>query len=179
MLTLQQKLGRSTARRSLLWAARLSRSPSLTLPDMATLYTILLTLHNINRWLVLLTGLWALIRSLGGVGGGKDLTPADRRPVVMFAGTVHLQLVLGLLLFALVGSQGGRVFGDAPRASFRWEHLGLGLIAAVFATLASAISKRAKGSQAPFRAAALWSGLALLTVLLMIPWWRPLLRLFS
>lgn len=146
---------------------------------MATLYTVLLVLHNVNRWLVLLTGLWALARSLGGVGGAKIFSPADRRPVAIFAGTVHLQLVLGLLLFGLLGSQGGRVFGDAPRASFQWEHLGLGLLAAVFATLASAISKRAQGNQAPFRAAALWTGLALLTTLLMIPWWRPLLRLFS
>lgn len=146
---------------------------------MATLYTVLLVLHNINRWLVLLTGLWALVRSLGGVGGAKIFTPADRRPVALFAGTTHLQLVLGLLLFGLVGSQGGRVFGDAPRSSFPWEHLGLGVLAAVFATLASALTKRAEGNQARFRAAALWSGLGLLTTLLLIPWWRPLLPLLG
>lgn len=146
---------------------------------VATLYLVLLTLHNLTRWLVLLTGVWALLVSLRGVGSARAFTTADRRPVALFAGSVHLQVVLGLLLFGLLGTTAGRAFSDAPRASFQWEHIGLGLVAAVFATLASALSKRARSSQAGFRAAALWSGLALAVILLGIPWWRPLLRLFS
>lgn len=145
---------------------------------MATLYLVLLTLHNLTRWLVLLTGVWALFVGVRGIGSVRAFTPADRRPVALFAGSVHLQVVLGLLLFGLLGSQGARAFGEA-RPSFQWEHIGLGLVAAVFATLGSALSRRAKSSQAGFRAAALWSGLALAVVLLGIPWWRPLLRLFS
>ncbi|MEF2278575.1 hypothetical protein V3W47_09710 [Deinococcus sp. YIM 134068] len=146
---------------------------------MATLYLTLLTLHNLTRWLVLLTGLWALLVSLRGVGSARAFTPADRRPVALFAGSVHLQVVLGLLLFGLLGATGSRAFSDAPRLSFQWEHTGIGLVAAVFATLASALSKRAGSSQAAFRRAALWSGLALVVVLVGIPWWRPLLRLFG
>ena len=30
-----------------------------------SLYVILLTLHNLNRWLVLLSGIWALLRVSG------------------------------------------------------------------------------------------------------------------
>ncbi len=57
--------------------------------------------------------------------------------------------------------------------------VGLGLLAAVFGTLASVQSRKATTDQAKARAAVLWSALALLTVLLAIPWWRPLLRLFN
>ncbi|BDP42002.1 hypothetical protein DAETH_19710 [Deinococcus aetherius] len=146
---------------------------------MATLYLILLTLHNLTRWLVLIAGVWALLVSVRGIGGARPFTPADRRPVALFAGSVHLQVVLGLLLFGLLGATAGRAFSDAPRASFQWEHLGLMLVAAVFATLASALSRRAASNQAGFRVAALWSGLALVVILVGIPWWRPLLRLFS
>lgn len=145
---------------------------------MATVYLILLTLHNLTRWLVLIAGIWALLRAFRGVGAAREFTAADRRPVAIFAGSVHLQLVLGLLLFGLLGSQGARAFSEA-RPSFQWEHVGLGVLAAVFATLASAISKRAATNQARFRAAALWTTLTLVTVLVMIPWWRPLVRLFS
>ncbi|GGM09174.1 hypothetical protein [Deinococcus aerophilus] len=146
---------------------------------MTVLYTILLTLHNLNRWLVLLTGLWTLLRSVPGLTTGRAFKPADRRPVVAFAGTVHLQLVLGLLLFALLGMQNIPVFAGAPRPSFQWEHLGLGVLAAVFATLATALSKRATTHHARFRSMALWTALSLLTALVGIPWWRPLLRFFN
>ncbi|GAA5514674.1 hypothetical protein Dcar01_03430 [Deinococcus carri] len=145
---------------------------------MATLYVILLTLHNLTRWLVLLAGVWALLRSFRGVGGVQPFTGTDRSAVSIFMGTLHLQVVLGLLLFGLLGSQGARAFAEG-RPSFQWEHVGLGLLAAVFATVGNALTKRAEGNQAKFRAASLWTVLSLLAVLLAIPWWRPLLRLFA
>ncbi|MVN87429.1 hypothetical protein GO986_11685 [Deinococcus sp. HMF7620] len=146
---------------------------------MAFLYAALLTIHNLNRWVVLLTGVWALVASLRGRSAGRPFGPAARRTVVAFMGSLHLQVVLGLMLFAFLGMQNVPVFAGAPRASFQWEHLGLGLLAAVFATLASSQSRKATTDTARFQAAALWSGLALLTVLLAIPWWRPLLRFFG
>ncbi len=145
---------------------------------MATLYVILLTLHNINRWLVLLAGVWTLFRGFAGLSSGRAFTPADRRPVVAFGGTVSLQLVLGLLLFGFMGAQNMPVFAGA-RSSFQWEHVGLGVLAAVFATVASALSKRATGNPARFRAMTLWTVLSLVTALAGIPWWRPLLRFFN
>lgn len=144
-----------------------------------SLYLILLTLHNINRWLVLLAGVWTLIRTLPGLSGGRAFTEADRRPVVMFMGTLHLQLLLGLLLFAYLGMSKIPVFAGAPRASFQWEHVGLGLFAAAFGTLAAVLSRRAPTDTGKFRVATTWSVLALVVTLLMIPWWRPLLRFFN
>lgn len=143
-----------------------------------SLYVILLTLHNLNRWLVLLSGLWAVVQSLAGQNGNRPFTPAERRPISMFMGTLHLQLLLGLLLFAFAGMQKIPLFADG-RSSFKWEHLGLGLLAAVFGTLASTQSRKAATEQGKYRAALLWSGLAFLLVLLATPWFRPLFRFFS
>ncbi|CAM3760175.1 hypothetical protein [Deinococcus frigens] len=145
---------------------------------MATLYVVLLTLHNINRWLVLLAGVWTLFRGYSGLSSGRAFTPADHRPVGAFVGTVSLQLVLGLLLYGLLGAQNIQVFAGA-RPSFQWEHLGLGVLAAVFATLASALSKRAGGNLPKFRMMTIWTVLSLVVALAGIPWWRPLLRLFN
>ena len=146
---------------------------------MATVYVILLTLHNLNRWLVLLFGLWALLQNVPGLNGSRPFTPAERRPVAAFMGSVHLQLVLGLLLFAYLGMNKVPVFASAPRASFQWEHLALGVLAAVFATLASVQSRKAATDQGKYRAAALWTALSLVVALAGIPWWRPLLRFFN
>ncbi|RJF71689.1 hypothetical protein D3875_09015 [Deinococcus cavernae] len=141
-------------------------------------YAILLALHNLNRWLVLLTGVWAVIQSISGLNGKRPFTPAERRPVSMFMGTLHLQVVLGLLLFAYMGMQKIPVFAGAGRSSFQWEHLGLGVLAAVFGTLASTQSRKAGSEVGKYRAAALWSGLALLMILGAMPWFRPLLPHF-
>ncbi|MFC4425293.1 hypothetical protein [Deinococcus navajonensis] len=144
-----------------------------------TPYVILLSLHNIVRWLVLLLGVLALVRTLPGLNGGRVFGVTERRAVVMFMGSVHTQLLLGLLLFAYLGMRNVPAFADAPRGGFRWEHVGLGVLVAVFATLANTLSKRATTDQAKYRAAVIWSGLALLLSLMAIPWWRPLLRLFT
>ncbi len=147
---------------------------------MTFLYVVLLTLHNINRWLVLLSGLWSLIQNVPGLGGQRPFTPAERRPVAMFMGTLHLQLVLGLLLFAFMGMQKIPVFANAPRGSFQWEHVGMGLLAALFGTLASIQSRKAASERGKYQAAVLWSALALAMVFLATPWgFRPLLRLFT
>lgn len=144
-----------------------------------SLYVVLLTLHNLNRWLVLLFGLWAVIQNLAGLNGKRPFTVAERRPLTMFMGTLHLQVLLGLLLFALMGMQKIPVFAGGVRAGFQWEHLGMGLLAAIFGTLASVQSRRAGTEVGKYRAALLWSGLAFALILLAIPWFRPLFRLFS
>ncbi|WP_309573190.1 hypothetical protein [Deinococcus sp.] len=146
---------------------------------MSIVYLTLLTLHNINRWLVLITGVWSLVRTIPGTGSRRRFTSSDRRPVVAFTGTVHLQLILGLLLYAFLGMQRIPVFAGAPGAGFPWQHLGLGLLAAITATIGSVLSRRAPTDQGKFRVATTWTVITLLLVLLLIPWWRPLLRLFS
>lgn len=146
---------------------------------MATMYVILLTLHNLNRWLILAAAIWSLVQSFPGLKGDREFGLAQRRPAMLFTASVHLQLVLGLLLFGFMGMQQAPVFASAPRPSFQWEHLGLGIVAAITATLASALSKRAPTDAAKYKAVFIWTVVTLVLTLLVIPWWRPLLRFFS
>lgn len=145
-----------------------------------TAYALLLFLHSVTRWLVLVTGVWALARALPGLSGRRAFAPADRAPLALFAGSLHLQLLLGLALFAVLGMSGAPAFGetqagDVARASFQWEHMGLGLLAAVLATVGSVRARRLSGDAERFKAAAIFGGLAFVLVLLLIPWWRGLL----
>lgn len=145
---------------------------------MATVYVILLTLHNLNRWFLLAVAFWSLIQAFFGLKENRSFGANERRPVILFTASVHLQLVLGLLLFAFMGMQQLPVFAST-RPSFQWEHLGLGFLAAVTATLASALSKRALEDTAKYKAVITWTVVTLAISLLMIPWWRPFLRFFD
>ncbi|WP_261663791.1 hypothetical protein [Deinococcus sp. Marseille-Q6407] len=172
---------------------------------MDNVYPVLLTIHSWIRWLVLLTGLWALINAFMGMQSHGPMT--SRAPFSAFMGSLHVQVLLGIALFAVMGMSGMAPFPDGPRSSFGWEHLGMALIAAVFATLANRASKpprgavppvtpaavRADGTVAPAPAAAplatndaarwrntlIWTVLAWIPLLLLIPWWRPMLRMLG
>lgn len=144
-------------------------------------YALLLFLHNVTRWLALLAGVWALFRMASGLmAKERGFTEADRQPLVLFTASLHLQLVLGLGLFAVLGMSGAPAFGETAagtvaRASFQWEHMGLGVLAAVLATVGSVRAKRLAGDRARFQSGAIFAGLALLLTLMAIPWWRGLL----
>lgn len=168
---------------------------------MDNTYLLLLTIHSWVRWLVLLAGIWALVNAFSGVRARGPMT--SRAPFATFMGSIHLQVLLGLALFAVMGMGGAVPFSDpqTPRDSFGWEHMGLGLLAAVFATMANRAAKAparaapvyvadgtpaptptpaaAKDEEARWRGALLWTVLTWIPLLLTIPWWRPVLRMFG
>lgn len=127
---------------------------------------ILLTVHSLVRWLILLTGVWAVVTA---ATGKNKPDPLPRAPFVAFMGSLHLQLLLGMGLFGMQGAGNVPTFPDAPRGSFPIEHLALGLIAAVLATIAARHTKA--GSTDATKALAFSAG-ALVVVLLAVPWWR-------
>ncbi|WP_022797455.1 hypothetical protein [Thermus islandicus] len=129
------------------------------------MYEALLVLHSLVRWLVLLFGLWALLRP-------------GPRPGAFFAHTLTLQVLLGLALaFASPLFQGalaalGQVMRTPGEARyFVAEHWVGGVVALGLAH--AGLSQARKGKP---RARLLFA-LALLVLALSIPWFRPLLRL--
>ncbi|MFD3005802.1 hypothetical protein [Thermus tengchongensis] len=128
------------------------------------MHEVLLVLHNLLRWFVLAFGLWALLRP-------------EARPGAFFAHTLTLQVVLGVVLaFASPLVQGALLAldevmraGGEPRY-FVAEHWVGGLIALGLAHAGLAQARKGGRWARPLFA------LALLLVLLSIPWFRPLLR---
>lgn len=129
------------------------------------MYPFLLILHDWLRWLVLVFGLWALLRP-------------QARPGAFFAHTLTLQVVLGVALaFVSPLFQGALANLEATLRSpgearfFVAEHWVGGLVALGLAH--AGLGQARKGRP---RARLLFA-LALLVLLLSIPWFRPLLRL--
>ena len=152
------------------------------------MYYALLLLHSWSRWLVLIFGLIAIFRAFGGWQGRRAWVGADNGMGAAFVGSMHLQLLLGLLLyfvFSPVGLQGMKVAGAMkdPIARF-WgvEHISIMILAWVAAQIGRSVSKKAADAVLKHRKAFIWFTVSLILVLLMIPWglgsWNPARPLF-
>lgn len=150
-----------------------------------TLHLFLLSIHNILRWVVLLLGFWAVYRAYRGWFSRADWGKSDRQAGLFFTIGLDTQLLIGIILY-FVSPLTSTAFGDFGQAMqipelryFIVEHIPLMLGAVAFAHIGNALAKREAPASDKQRRAAIWFSLAMLAILIAIPWSRPLLRLFG
>lgn len=155
------------------------------------LYTWVLSLHNILRWVVIILALAAAINALWGWFGKRAWTERDRKLGTYFSISVDTQLLVGLLLYFFLSPSGwarqlfsnfGGLMDSSAGRFFGLEHFFFMLLAVVFAHIGSSRSRKAAGDVNKFRTAAIWFGLAVIVILIGIPWpfleyGRPWIRL--
>lgn len=151
-----------------------------------SLYGVLLALHNILRWVVVITAGLALYRAYRGLATKSEWNATDRKAGVFFGVSMDIQLLLGLILYLFLSEFGLKNFLDSQRGMafiqsaggdyifFAMEHIFSMIIATVLAHVGSARAKKAADSLSKHRQAAIFYSLAVLFVLTAIPWWRPL-----
>jgi len=146
------------------------------------MYPVILALHNIVRWIVVVTAILALVRAYRGWLRKGAWTDADRRAGVFFTSAMDTQLLLGLLLYLFFSpitraalANIGAAMSDPGARFFAFEHLFYMFVAVVFAHLGSAFSKKSEQPTSRHRVAAIWYTLSVLAILLGMPWMRPLL----
>jgi hypothetical protein len=149
------------------------------------MYTLILGLHNLTRWLVILAGLWAVIRAWRGWLKRTPWGAGENRSMRAFLGALDLQFLIGLLLyvgFSPLTREAFRDMGaamrDAPVRYFFVEHVAVMLAAIIVAHIGAARVKRQSTDAARFQAAALWLGIALAAIIGFVPWARPLVPSF-
>lgn len=115
---------------------------------------VLVDLHGFLRWPVLLLGLLGVIWAVGMRGNRPDPARPDRILTGAFVGLLDLQLLLGIVLFALAGPD-------------RVSHLGHAVVMLAAVTLAHVLSRRVRKavSPVPGRQLALLFGLPLVAIL--------------
>ena len=140
------------------------------------MYPFLLALHSLCRWLVLLSLLYAIYRAYRGWLGSRPFSAHDNTTRFVTATIAHIQLVLGLWLYftsplidyflhnyrACVHQRATRFFG--------MEHSTMMLTAIIVITIGSAMAKRKDTDRKKFKAMAIWYSIALLILLINIPW---------
>ncbi len=149
------------------------------------MYPILLSLHNILRWLVVIAAVWLLIRTYMGLFSKSDWTDQEGKAVRFFVIFMDIQLLLGLILYfvspltqAVMGNMGAAM-GDDQLRFFGVEHAFMMIVAVILAHVGSFMVKRAAESRSKYIRSAIWFTISTLVVLVAIPWWRPLFPMFS
>jgi hypothetical protein len=149
------------------------------------MYQTLLLLHNWSRWAVLILGLVAVYKAFTGWQNNRPFTKGDNGISAAFSGFMWLQVLIGLgLYFGLSpwGLQGLKQYGmkDPQARFFGLEHALMMFIAAALAQVGRIALKNAPTDVLKHKKAFTWFAIALLLVLLMIPWgiWNPARPMF-
>ena len=145
------------------------------------MYETLLILHSWLRWFVLGAGLLAVVRAYSGWQGRRPFTKGDNGISAAFSGFMWLQVIVGLgLYFGLspVGLKAMKVAGamkDPTTRFFGMEHVVVMILAAVLAQVGRIALKKASSDTLKHKKAFTYFAIALVLVLLMIPWgiWNP------
>lgn len=140
------------------------------------MYSTLLALHSICRWLVLASLLFAIFRALQGWFNKKQFTRIDNLVRHSTATIAHIQLILGIGLYftspltnyflnnfkVAVHERDARFFG--------MEHSFMMLLAIIIITIGSAKSKRKQTDNDKFKTMLIWFTIGLIIIITSIPW---------
>lgn len=140
------------------------------------MHETLLGIHSIVRWLILLFGIWAVIRALMGVSGKKPYTSADTKAGLFFMIFLDIQFLLGLILFFVsplikaATSDMGAAMKNAGLRFFTVEHTLMALAAIALVHIGRSKIKKLADDGKKHRTALIFFLLALVLLLAAIPW---------
>lgn len=142
------------------------------------MYTFFLDLHNLLRWVVVLVGVAAIVLAWRDAAGRAGWTPQQNSLGRVFTISMDTQLLIGLLLYGVFSpltTGAFRNFGAAMQSDqvrfFLVEHFPMMLIAVILVHVGAA---RGRAKDSALQAAVFYT-IAMIVVVVAIPWWRPLL----
>lgn len=143
-----------------------------------SLYEVMVHAHSVGRWIVLLLLLFAIFNSL--IAGSRPFIKSDNRLGLLLTIFADLMLVIGVYLY-FAGPRGFKLieatpggFGEimkSPALRFNVvEHIAGMLIAIILIHIGKAQARRPIGDQAKHKRTMIFYFLALLIILVSIPW---------
>jgi hypothetical protein len=143
------------------------------------MYTGFLHLHDVLRWLLLVSLAVTLVKYLAGWFGNKPWKKTDNILGIVFTSLMDLQLLTGLVLYFFLSpitklalSDFGGAMKNADLRFYAVEHFAMMLIAVVLVHIGRAKSKKAKTDQGKFKIASIFFLIALVLMIVGIPWDR-------
>lgn len=145
------------------------------------MYTGLLHTHNMFRWLVLIFIVLAVVFGFIGWFNKRDWTKKDNITGLLLTIFMDIQFLVGIILYAFVSPLTKAAFSDFGAAMknsvlrfYAVEHILLMVIALVLVHIGRSKSKKAVAPWKKHRAATIYFGIALVLILVAIPWDRAL-----
>ena len=142
------------------------------------MYTGLLHLHNLMRWVILILLIVALIRHFSGYRNEKAFTAGDRKIDLFLMISAHITLLVGLYQWVtgpwgiknIIGNGMSQVMKDPVQRFFGVEHLTGMLIAIVLITIGRGVAKKQMSDTAKHKKAFWMFLIALIIIVVSIPW---------
>lgn len=137
---------------------------------MSTLFEILLQIHSYLRYLILALMIIVIIKSLIGWLSKGNFTALDNQLSLTLASSVHIQLLLGLLLYFMSGkvSFSNGAMSNGWTRYWTVEHLVMMIIAIVLITIGRARMKRSNSDLQKFKVLTITNLIALVVVVIAI-----------
>ena len=139
------------------------------------MYTVLLLIHSLVRWLILAGFIYAVGRAYYGWLGKQSFNKLDRKTFIITSSLAHLQLVIGVWLYFIspIVTFFLHNFKQAVHIKeFRFygmEHGLIMIVAIALITVGSAIAKRKTVDLNKFKTIAIWYSIGLILILIGIP----------
>ncbi|MDA9555341.1 cytochrome B [Pelobium sp.] len=141
------------------------------------MYTGLLHLHSLLRYVVLVLVLLSILQAI--TAGDKPYTAANKKVNLFALISSHLQLVIGLVLYFISPNVDFSKMSDPAFRYWNVEHISMMILAIALITVGYSKSKKAIEAKAKHRAIYIFYTLAIVIVLLAIftmkdrnPWWN-------
>ncbi len=153
------------------------------------MYSFLLHLHSWNRWLIIITGVLAIVTSfMGWQQKRSEFLKKDHIIAASFIGFLHLQLIIGLLLqfvYSPIAKAAMSDFGAAMKNTelrfWAVEHLIAMVLVVAIAQIGRIKSKKNSAPSKGYKQAFVFYLVSAIIMLASIPWGlihpaRPLFR---
>jgi hypothetical protein len=152
------------------------------------MYSAFLLIHNYARWIVLIAGLVVIVRGIAGMTSRREWTAGDTAGVAWFTRALDVQFAIGLLLYVWLSpfirdawADMAATMRNAPLRFFAVEHITGMFIGVALAHVGKIRIGKAADATQKHKLAVIFFILAMVVILLSIPWpgmpgGRPLLR---
>ena len=147
------------------------------------MYQTLLAIHNVTRWLVLISLIFSVFISTEGLITKRAYISLDKVARGFTSGLSHIQLLIGLLLYAFVSPITQSFFQNGAKGNdqlffFGVTHVVIMILAVIIITVGASMAKRASENHRKFKVTLICFSIALIMILSAIPWYRPFIRAF-
>ncbi len=147
------------------------------------MYDLLLSIHNLMRWLFLAAAIYAIFRAIQGVSNQSPFGKQDKTAGTLLLSVAHSQLLVGLVLWFLspniqrAMADMAVAMKDSVARLQLIEHPLVMILAVVLIQVGKIKSKKAYADLDKHKRSLIYYGLGLVLVLSRIPWGNaPLFR---
>lgn len=147
------------------------------------MYSTLLPLHNVVRWVFLAAAVYAIIKAVRGMSANTPYGKSDKTAATILLSSAHTQLLLGIVLWFLSPhvQQGLADMGAAMKdKAMRFqviEHPLTMIIGVALIQIGKIRAGKAYADADKHKRSLIFYGLGLLLILSRIPWNAPAFRM--